>query len=177
MKHPIDLSKRRPTVRQWIGQGLLFALFFGPVAMLAGWPAYRQLAPDEAELKLSLRHSGQRIGECRERDAAELASLPENMRATMDCPRERSPVTLQLDLNGERLIDATLEPQGLHGDGRAVFYRRIRIPAGDIRLDVRMKDDARQVEFPYEAVFESRLAPEQALVVDFDAESGKFVFL
>jgi len=177
MKSPIHPARYPPTVKQRIAQGLLFGLFFGPVALLAGWQPYRQLEADQAELKLSLRHSGVRIGECRERDAAELANLPENMRAVMDCPRERSPVTLQLDLNGQRLIDATLEPQGLHGDGRAVFYRRIKIPAGDVHLEVRMKDDARQIEFPYQAVFESKLAPERALAVDFDAESGKFVFL
>lgn len=159
------------------GQTLLFAIFFGTAAVLSGGPTYQQLGADEAELKISLRHSGARLGACRERDAAELARLPENMRVSLECPRARSPIHLQLDLNDIRLVDETRNPAGLHSDGRTVFYRRIRVPAGPARLEVRMNDNASIPGFTHTATFATHLAPEQALVIDFDAESGSFRML
>lgn len=159
------------------GQTLLFTLFFGTAAVLSGGPIYRQLGPNEAELKISLRHSGARIGECRERDAAELAQLPENMRVAMECPRGRSPIHLQLDFNDARLVDETREAAGLHSDGRTVFYRRIRVPAGPARIEVRMNDDASVPGFTHTETFATHIAPEQALVIDFDPESGSFRIL
>jgi hypothetical protein len=163
--------------RRWLAQAVAYAMFFIPVAVLAGWPPYRALAPEQAEITLSLRHSGARLGECRERDPAELAGLPENMRVPLDCPRGRSPVRLQLDVDGERLVDATLRAQGLHADGRAVYYRRLVVPAGTMRIAVRMSDDHREDGFRYVSEHEYELAPARSLLIDFDAASGGFVFL
>lgn len=163
--------------QQCLGQALAYALFFLPVAVLAGWPPYRALAPEQAEIRLSLRHSGARLGECRERDAAELAGMPENMRVPLDCPRGRSPVRLQLDVDGARLVDATLRAQGLHADGRAVYYQRLVVPAGRVGVTVRMSDDEREPGFPHVAERELELTPARSLLIDFDAASGRFVFL
>jgi hypothetical protein len=163
--------------RRWLAQALAYGMFFVPVALLAGWPPYRALAPDQAEIILSLRHSGVRLGECRERDIAELAGMPENMRLPLDCPRGRSPVRLQLDVDGERLVDATLRAQGLHADGRAVYYRRLVVPAGAVRIAMRMSDDERVPGFRYVREAEYDLAPARSLLIDFDTASGQFVFL
>lgn len=162
--------------RRWLGQALAYAMFFVPVAVLAGWPPYRALAPEQAEIRLSLRHSGVRLGECRERDAAELAGMPENMRVPLDCPRGRSPIRLQLDVEGARLIDARLRAQGLHADGRAVYYRRLVVPAGRVSVAVRLSDDEREAGFRYVSEREVELAPARSLLIDFDAAGGRFVF-
>lgn len=167
----------RAVLARRAAQVVAFALFTGTVAMLAGWPPYRHLAPDQAVVKLSLRHTGVRLEECRTLDAEELAQLPPNMRAPQECPRERSPLVLELDINGRRTVAATIPAQGLHDDGRAVFYRRLIVPAGAVRLAVRMKDDVRQGDFAYRGAHQTHLPPGRALIVDFDAERGAFVFL
>jgi hypothetical protein len=163
--------------RRWLGQAIAYAMFFVPVAVLAGWPAYRALEPQQAEIRLSLRHSGVRLGECRERDAAELAGMPENMRVPLDCPRGRSPVHLQLDVDGERLVETRLKAQGLHADGRAVFYQRLIVPAGLVTIVVRLSDDQREAGFRYITEREVELPPARSLLIDFDAAGGRFVFL
>lgn len=163
-------------LRRGVGQALAYLLFFAPVAILAGGPTHTALAPGHAELKLSLRHSGVRLDACRPRDAAELAGLPENMRAPLDCPRARSPVRLQLDLGGVRLVDAILRAQGLHADGRAVYYQRLVVPAGRTEIAVRMSDDARSPAFQYSETHVLDLAPAQSLLIDFEPDSGRFVF-
>jgi hypothetical protein len=58
-----------------------------------------------------------------------------------------------------------------------VFYQRMRVPAGSAHIEVRMDDDMRVEGFSHTASFTTELAPEQALVVDFDTESGKFQLL
>lgn len=164
-------------VARRVARALAFAAFAGAVALLAGWPPYRHLGSDQAVVKVSLRHAGERLGECRNLPAEELERLPPNMRAPMDCPRERSPLVLELDVNGRRVVDALIPAQGLHDDGRAVFYRRFAVPAGPIHVNVRMKDDVRKETFAYRDTFTATLEPGRALIVDFDAERGSFVFL
>lgn len=160
-----------------LAQVAVLLAFMGVVAVFTAWPAYRYLAPDEALVKVSLLHAGVRLGECRTRSEAEMADLPPNMRAAQDCPRERSPLLLQFDLDGQRLIDATLQPQGLHDDGRAAFYRRLKVPAGTFRLAVRMSDDVRSEGFAYEFERDVELEPGEVLVIDFDAQAGRFVLI
>jgi hypothetical protein len=155
----------------------VLSAFTGTVVILAGWPPYQHLAPDQAVVKVSLRHTGALVGQCRTLSADELEALPPNMRAPQDCPRQRSPLVVELDINGRRRVDVTLQAQGLHADGRAVLYRRLIVPAGPVRVDVRMKDDVRQQAFAYRDSLETTLEPGRALIVDFDDAAGSFVFL
>jgi len=164
-------------VSRLLARGSILLGFMIAMALFTAWPAYRYLEPDEALVKLSLRHAGVRLGECRNRSEAELADLPPNMRAAQDCPRERSPLRLQLDLGGERLIDASLEPRGFHRDGRAAFYRRLKVPAGSFRVAVRMSDDVRDEAFAYQLSREVSFEPGDVLVIDFDSQSGQFVLI
>ncbi len=82
------------------GQVVLYALFAATIGFFSSYPRYRHLAHDQALLKLSFSHPGQLVSECRRRTQEELAALPPNMRNPLDCPRERSPVTVQLALDG-----------------------------------------------------------------------------
>src|SRR5690606_37520348 len=142
-----------------------------------GWWPYQPLPEDAAEIKVSLRRAGQLVGECRELPPEELARLPANMRAPLQCPRERSPLVVQVDVNGRRAIDTVLEPQGLHADGRATLYRRLQGPAGPVEVEIRMKDDVRESGFSHHGRFRGVLEPGRALIVDFDDRSDAFVFL
>ena len=77
-----------------VGQIVLYGAFAAFIGFFATSPRYQHLAPDQALVKLSLAHFGDR--ECRKRTAEELKQLPPNMRAPMECPRERSPLTIEL---------------------------------------------------------------------------------
>ena len=163
--------------RRWLGQGVAYALFAAFIGYFSNSPAYQHLPPDQATIKLSVRHSGQLLGECKQLDSAELANLPATMRAPMDCPRERSPLELVLEVNGATVLHDMVPPRGLHKDGMATSYRRINVPAGAITLRVRMKDHTAQAEFPYTAERTLTLQPAQVLVIDFDSQSRRFKFL
>lgn len=164
---------------QWRRIGLqiaAYALFFGLIGGFSNAPAYRHLDAGRATVTLSIRHAGQRLGDCKPLAAAELARLPAGAQAPPDCPRQRSPLWLELDVNGKASLRQTVEARGIHGDGMASTYRRLEVPAGRVELEVRMKDHPDQTEFPYHAHRSLQLSPAEVLVIEFDPESRRFGF-
>ena len=162
---------------RWLGQALAYGAFALFIGYFSNSPAYQHLPPDQAMLKLSLRHSGQILGECKQLTAEELAKLPPTMRAQVNCPRERSPLEIELEINGKVRFNERIEPRGLHRDGMASTYQRFNVPAGPISLVVRMKDHIDQKAYPYVAERHLELQPGQVLLIDFDSQEKHFVFL
>jgi len=156
----------------WLGQALLYGLFALVIGVFSHWPPYRHLAPDQALLKLSFNHQGKPVSACRRATEEELAKLPPNMRAPMRCPRERSPITVELDLDGAPLLRRVAQPSGLSHDGASAVYQRIEIAAGTHQIAVRLNDDARTSGFGYTREATVTLQPAQILVIDFDPGKG-----
>jgi hypothetical protein len=157
----------------------LQALAYGAFAAILGYfstaPAYRLRADSEAVLKLSFTHSARLAHACRERSASELAKMAPNMRTKMDCPRERSIVTVELDMDGKPLYRIDAPPAGLHRDGAAAVYRRLAIPAGHHQFRARLADGPDGAfRVAGDAAFD--LAPGQVLIVDFATDGSGFVF-
>jgi hypothetical protein len=170
------MPEARPTTpRAWAGQLLLYALFAAAIGVFSRWPVYHPIGTDQALIKVSLTHAGKPVGDCRAQTEAELAKLPPNMRAPMRCPRERSPVTVEVDINGVAALRRAAPPSGLSRDGASALYQRIVVDAGEQRIAVRINDDARRPGFPYQRETTVKLAPAQVLVIDFDAERGGII--
>jgi hypothetical protein len=156
----------------WIGQALLYGLFALVIGVFSRWPAYRHLGPDQALIKLSFNHQGKPVSECQRASAEELAKLPPNMRAPMRCPRERSPITVELDVDGQPALRHVAQPSGLSHDGASAVYHRMQVAAGTHQIAVRLKDDARRDGFGFTREASVSLQPAQILVIDFDPEKG-----
>lgn len=160
---------------RFVLQAFNYALFMALVWYFSFSPPFRRLAPDQAVVTLAFAHAGERREECRTLSAEELARLPPNMRLQTDCPRERSPVTVELLLDGELAIEEVAEAPGLYEDQGVDIYRSIKVPAGEYRLQVKMNDNVR-VEGPthtHEQIV--TLTPAQLLLVDFDSDTHEFV--
>jgi hypothetical protein len=156
-------------------QALSYALFMAVVWYFSFSPPFRQLEPDQAVITLAFAHAGERREECRALSPEEMAKLPPNMRRPADCPRERSPIVVDLLLNGEPAIKEVANAPGLYSDQGVSLYRRVKVPAGEHLLSVSMNDNVR-VEGPT-FTHEQRvnIKPGQMLVVDFDSDERKFV--
>ena len=166
------LSPPRTSAAAWVGQAALYALFAGVIGGFSRWPVYHPLAPGQALIKVSFSHAGKPVSECRKQTPEELAKLPPNMRAPTVCPRERSPVTVQVDVGGAPVLRRTAPPSGLARDGASSVYLRLPVAAGEQRIAVRLNDDVRAAGFTYQREQTVTLAPSQVLVIDFDAEKG-----
>ena len=154
-------------------------LLYVPLMALIGYfstqPRFSVLAADEALVRLSLIHAAERREPCRTRSAEELAKLPPNMRAAQDCPRERAPVLVELEVDGEVVLRREVQPAGLKRDGNATLYHRLPLPAGKHRVVARLRDRPGS-GFNFEKEQTLDLAPGQALLIDFVAAKGGFVF-
>lgn len=157
-----------------VGQVILYGAFAAFIGYFATSPRYQHIAPDRALLKLSLAHFGDR--ECRKRTPEELQKLPPNMRAPMECPRERADIVLHLDVDGQPLFHGVLHPTGIAKDGISTIYRRFELPAGNHRLAVKMSDNARVEGFKFVKEAEIELKPAQVLVIDFNPDKGGLFF-
>ena len=157
------------------GQAVLYALFAAAIGFFSTNPRYRHLPEDQALLKLSFSHPGQLKAECRKRTPEELAKLPPNMRSPMECTRERSPVTVELGLDGGVIAKRVVPPAGLAKDGPSTVYARFPVPAGEHRLTVKLNDSVREPGFNFARDEQVRLAPGQIVVVDFNPEKGGIV--
>ena len=161
---------------RYLGQAVLYGL----VAILFGYlsanPSYTHFPPDQAMVRLSFVHGAERKGECRQLSAEEIADMPPNMRVPAICPRERLPVTVELELDGARLYSAELAPTGLNSDGPSRAYQSFAVEPGPHPLTARLRDSARADGFDYDTATDVDLAPGQHFVIDFRADLGGFVF-
>jgi len=157
-----------------LGQMVLYALFIAFIGYFATSPAYTFLPPDQALIKLTFSHAGKRKEPCRERSAEELASMAKHLRKKKDCPRERSPVDVEMKLDGRTIYNATISPSGLSHDLASPIYERIRLPAGEHNLQISLRDDIHSKEYNYVLDTVVTMRPAQILVIDFDSENGKF---
>jgi hypothetical protein len=155
-------------------QALLYGAFAASLGYLSTSPAFEPLPPGHALIRLSLNHAGQRKVACRTRSAEELAKLAPNMRSAEDCPRERAPVRVKVDLDGVAMAEIVAVPAGLSRDGASVAYRRIPVAAGTHRLKVSLADDAAGT-FDRVREEEVRLEPGRVLVIDFEPGQGGIV--
>ena len=167
-----EIAHARTTPAAWAGQAALYGLFALAVGVFSQWPRYHPLEPDQALVKVSFTRVGKPVGDCRARTADELAKLPPNMREPMVCPRERSPITVQVDIDGKRVLTRSAPPSGLSRDGASAVYERLVVPAGERRIAVALSDDVRAREAAHRREATLQLAPGQVLVIDFDAEKG-----
>ncbi|MBL8395411.1 MAG: hypothetical protein JNK99_11805 [Candidatus Accumulibacter sp.] len=157
-----------------VGQVILYGAFAAFIGYFATSPKYRQIPDDVALIKLSISHLGER--ECRKRSPEELAKMPPNMRAPMDCPRERSDIRLEVDLDGQPVFHTVMHPTGLYKDGVSTVYKRFEVKAGDHRVTVRMNDNLVKPGFNFVKEEAIKLKPGQVMVIDFNPDKGGLFF-
>jgi hypothetical protein len=164
-----------PSVFRYAGQVLFYAAVVGGIGYFSSSPAYQDAPDGMAQIKLSFRHGGQRVEDCRKLTPEEIQKLPPNERRPNTCSRQRVPIVVELKLDGKLLYAAVLPPSGLSGDGPSQTYAKFLVPAGRHAFEARLRDSKREAGYDYETVTGIDLAPYQSLAVDFEADRGGFL--
>ncbi len=159
---------------------LLQILAYAAMAALLGYfatmPPYQYGDPGLATIKLSLSHATDRVKPCVKLTQEEIAELAPNMRHTEACERERLPLIIELDIDGENVVGLVASPSGLWSDGPASVYERFDVPPGRHTVSVRMRDTARTEGWDYEKTQTVNLQLGRYFTVTFKAETGGFNF-
>lgn len=158
-----------------LAQIVLYLPLMAIIGYFSTEPRFSPIGADQALLRVSFIHAAQRKHECRQRSAEELAKLAPNMRAALDCPRERADLLVELELDGATVLRREVKPAGFQRDGNAVLYQRLAVPAGTHRIVARLRDRP-EGDFNYvkEQTFE--LGAGRVLLIDFNASQGGFLF-
>ena len=159
-----------------LGQIIAFLAFFALIAYLSAQPVYEHRDPELAQIAMSFSHTGPRETECRKLTAEEIQELAANMRRTLDCPRGRLPLSVQLELDQQILYQAELPPAGIAGDGSSFVYVRLSVPSGPHELIARLRDTRRASGYDHVKREIIDLNPRQNFTIDFRPETGGFVF-
>lgn len=165
-----------PKALRYLAQAVLYGLLAVFVGVFSTWPRYSPLGEDQALLRLSFSQPGKLVGDCRTRSAEELAKLPRSMRAQQDCPAERSPIRVEIKLDGKTVLDEAFTPAGLRSDGASSAYRRIPIASGAHHLQVTIRDDVRADAKPYARDESINLSAGQVVLIDFAGQRGGVLF-
>ncbi|MDZ7684007.1 MAG: hypothetical protein U5O39_02205 [Gammaproteobacteria bacterium] len=156
-------------------QGAALLVFWGAVMLAIGYfsrlPAVTVHEANETSIKLVIRYSGKRLGECTPISAAAQEDVQPNMRQAMSCPRGKSPLLARLVVNGETRFEDTIKPSGLHNDGVIAAYQRIPIEAGLTTLHLGIRDDERIDGFTHELTRDLRVPANKIVTIHF-ADNG-----
>jgi len=164
------------TALRYLGQAVAYGLFIAFIGYFSTSPAYTHVPPGNALIKLTFTQPGKRLAECVRRSPEELAKLPPQLRKATKCPRERSPIWVVFEVDGETIYEAKIKAKGLSQDLPSPIYQRFIVPAGKHTLRVRMRDDAKIEGYNYVGEETMVLAPLQTVVVDFDKARREFTF-
>jgi len=156
-------------------QALNYLAFIVTVGYFSFAPSYQPLEDDEAIIVLAFGHSGQHVGECVRKTPEELAKLPPNLRVPLVCPRERSPIDIEMALDEKIIFKKTVQAPGFSKDGGIDVYQRFRVPAEEHTLKLRLRDSVKVEDYNYVHDQRITLLPRQVLVIDFTPELGGFI--
>lgn len=153
---------------QWTGQIVFYTFVVAMIGYFSDSPAWQLVRADEGSIKLVVRHSGKLLGECRQLNSEELADLAPNMRNVQTCPREKSPLFIEMSIDDEIVYQDMIEPSGLHDDGILALYEEFVHVAGPVDLRIRVKDDIRQESYSHTLDRTIDLDPLRAILIEFN---------
>jgi hypothetical protein len=155
-------------------------VFYAGLAVLIGYfsvaPRYQYAPEDVAVVKLALTHAAERVTPCVQFTPEEIAAMPPNERQPGKCERERVPLTVELEVDGELLVSLEARPAGLWNDGPASVYERFNVEPGKHRFTARLRDSDRESGWDYTHTEEVDLTAGRYFTVTFRAGTGGFSF-
>lgn len=155
-------------------QALFYAAFVATVGYLSFWPRYHYASPDMAVVKVSVSHATERVVPCVRLTPEQIAELAPNMRRQLSCERQRLPLVIEIDVDGETALHVAAPPSGLWGDGPASIYQRLDLAPGVHTLHVRLRDSARDSGWDYTHAEDVALVAGRYTTITFRAENGGF---
>ncbi len=162
--------KKRRLVRQIAAAvGLVFVL--GAVTYAFSNQPYRTPHSPEPELVVSFSHGGA-ILEPRKLTKEELAKRLPHMRAQVNVTRERVPVRLRIQVDGQTVLDQSFQPKGLSKDGPSIAVARLPMTAGPHQVLVEMADTADREAWTKQWNETVSFETNRTRVVLFDTKAG-----
>jgi hypothetical protein len=166
---PPAAKPRRPVLQ--LAAAVVLSAVLGTVAFAFSNLSYRTPHSSRPELIVSFNHSGA-IREARQLTKEELAQRLPHMRAQVNVTRERVPVRLRVQVDGQAVFDQTFQPKGLHHDGPSMALTRLPILPGRHEVRVELADTADPEKWTRQWSETVEFQESRNRVVLFDTKAG-----
>lgn len=161
---------------RYLGQGLGYLLFIVFIGYFSSMPSYTNVPADQSLIKLTFTHAGKRVHPFKDmRSKEDMAKLSPQLRFKKHS-RERFPLRVKFEMDGQVVYEAEITPRGLSNDLPSPIYQRFTVAAGHHHFRVYMGDGGQQEGFNYTGEKTIELTPLQTLIIDFDNTRKQFVF-
>ena len=157
-----------------VGQIIFFALLMWLVGYLSIFPKISVHDEQETELRLVVRHSGRVIGECTAVSEKELQNLPANMQRLVNCPREKSPMLVELVVDHELSFESLVTPSGLHNDGVLAEFKVFTLKTGTRHIHATATSNTHEGEIVEYYEGEVEFSADRVVVLQLD-DSGFWI--
>lgn len=157
-------------------QAIMYVAFAAVLGYLSASPGYDYAAKDMATVKISLSHAANRVKPCVRLTPKQMAELAPNMRVPEKCERQRLPLSVELEIDGQVVVSRKVPPSGLWGDGAASVYERFEVEPGEHTLTARLVDTNRAEGWDYTHTETVTLQAGRYFTVTFRPETGGFNF-
>lgn len=135
---PVRTPRKRPLQT---AAAIALTVGLGAVTFAFSNLPYRTPHSQQPELVVSFNHSGALI-EARKLTKDELAKRLPHMRAQVNVTRERMPVRLRVQVDGQLVYDQSFQPKGLSKDGPSIAVVRLPQSPGSHQVRVELADTA-----------------------------------
>lgn len=157
---------------RYVLQAISYTAFIAVVWYFSAAPAFRHIETDQAFVVVAFKHAGQTLTKCRQITPEEMEKLPPNMRNPTVCPRGRSPIFLQVLMDGEVLFSKVEKAPGVFADGSVSIYHSARVPIGKYKFELGLNDSVRVKGFTYTHTEQRVLSSAQVMVINFTPRKG-----
>lgn len=130
----------------------------------------------DALIRLSWRAVGERVEECRQASAEELAALPRHMRRQEICEGRLAPFDLSVALDGEPLYTGLVRASGAREDRPTYVFREFAVAPGTHQLVVHFgphRDDMAGAPLALDETL--ALAPRQILLITQNPDTDQLI--
>lgn len=114
--------------------GLVFIVY-----LLGTYPM--TLSHHEALLRLALRFQNNKERTCRPYTEQEMRSIPVHMRQGEKCEVTYYPYVLELEIDGQIVLESKLKTGGHQSDRPLVFMKDIKVSEGDHQVDIVLRPE------------------------------------
>ncbi|MBI3417575.1 MAG: hydrogenase iron-sulfur subunit [Verrucomicrobia bacterium] len=166
---PKTSAARRHALR--VAGGLGLAIVLGAVTWLFSNLPYRTPHSPEPELVVSFNHHGA-IVDARKLTKEELAKRLPHMRAQVNVTRERVPVRLRVQVDGQTVHDRSYQSKGLSHDGPSMAVVRLPVTRGPHTVTVELADTADTNQLTLRWSEQVEFKENHQRVVLFDTKAG-----
>lgn len=180
-------KKKEPfALKAFLRAAAIMFFMIAPVLYISS-ASYSFYSPKQAALKVAFKHIGRRIADCSEADLIktegeryrkllkDTRQVQMNIAKLANCPRERHPVVVEIEMDGRSILKKAYSPTGFKKDMASYIYEEFLIEPGKHTLSARLYDKGLDAGPAYTLEDKMDIKPAEIKLIRVDDKLNKML--